>query len=97
MEFTKKTINTILTAQDIEGLVAAGGNAYEYADEAEIIALALSFLDDTDLTPGNVQDILTEVWAESFDLDDDAVALRTERLQKAATAILVLKDGGAPA
>lgn len=90
MEFTKKMINALLTEQDIEGLVAGGGNAYEYADEAEVIALALSFLDESELTQENVQDLLTEVWAESFELDDEGIDLRATRFEKAATAIRAL-------
>lgn len=81
-------IDKALRESDIEGLIAGGAPADEYEGEAEMIAAAIGALPPADFTHENVVEIITYIWADSFDLDEEAMARRQDALEKLAAIVL---------
>ncbi|MBU0801002.1 MAG: hypothetical protein KKA05_08340 [Alphaproteobacteria bacterium] len=88
-----ETINTLLRDMDIEGLIVSGSPDDEYETEAETLARAFSMLTGEDFNRDNLIEIFCYVWADSFELDDDEVDARMEKIEAFVDG--VLKDANA--
>jgi hypothetical protein len=73
MRISAVAIDSILQAEDIEGLLSLGAPNDEYSHEAAQMQSALETLDDCDVTEDHVSRLIMEVWAQSFGpfSDDD--------------------------
>lgn len=70
--------------QDVEGLIEAGAPNDEYDDEAAQCFTAIQAMPDNEVTKEAVLDVLSVIWAKSFNLGSDELALRAPELEKAA-------------
>ncbi len=68
MKISSSAIASLLKESDLEGYISFGAHDDEYDSEAEVIALALSELDDSEIDAKNVAAIVSEIWQKSFDL-----------------------------
>ncbi len=81
-------IEQILIVEDIEGYIEIGAPGDEYEDEAVQIGAAISLLDSEQLNYENILSIVALVWAKSFNLSGEDIALRREALERVAAEVL---------
>ncbi len=92
MQIILSSIDHILVMEDIEGLIEAGAPVDEYQDEAARIAAAINMLTEENFREDTVLAILTLVWMKSFELGEEAMALRLPALRRVAQAMLDLRS-----
>lgn len=88
MEISVNTINSILEQEDIEGYINLGAPSNEYASEAADIAAAISQLDDSEITEGNIMALLALKWMENFNLSESDISQRTEALRRVTKTLM---------
>lgn len=82
-------LESILRAEDMEGLQAVGAPGDEYNDEAAAMQAALEQLRDDQVTQDNVAEGLMSVWERSFGpFSEDDVRRRQPVLQRLAERVL---------
>ncbi len=89
MKMLVQHINTFLRETDIEGLIQNGAPPDEYETEAEAIAVALLEVYEQELTDKNVQGIIAQVWAISFELSESDLQARLPHFQALANSIVL--------
>lgn len=89
MEISVNTINSILEQEDIEGYINLGAPSNdEYASEAADIAAAISQLDDSEITEGNIMALFALKWMENFNLSESDISQRTEALRRVTKTLM---------
>ena len=88
MKISSQTIAALLKESDLEGYISFGAPDDEYDSEAEVIALALSELDDSEIDAKNVAAIISEVWQKSFDLASADLEARFAAIEIFATQLV---------
>jgi hypothetical protein len=84
------TIRIVLKEQDIEGLIAAGAPGDEYDDESNLVHLALSQTGVWPLNQEALQKIITDIWAQAFNLSKSDMQLREQEIKLATQRFLML-------
>ena len=84
MEFVLK-VDFLLQQEDIEGFIEAGAANDEYLSEAEDIAAAIKYGKQSDLY--FIVEVMSRVWKNSFNLDDEEMTLRLPAIQRIAREI----------
>tara|TARA_B100001123_G_scaffold450654_1_gene622771 strand:+ start:2786 stop:3067 length:282 start_codon:yes stop_codon:yes gene_type:complete len=87
MNYQIDKINTILIAEDIEGLIASGAPDDEYADEAAQLAACLEAPEYGTTSEADILALLSLIWVRSFELGEEEMALRIPHLETAARLI----------
>ena len=87
MNITPHTIDALLQAEDIEGLLEAGAPADEYAAESRNIAAALNTLEVDERTEDAIFAILSLEWVQSFELTPDELEKRLPAIRRVARRI----------
>ena len=82
------TIDAILTAEDIEGLLDLGAPKDEYSHEAARIKSGLEALKPSSETEDQVSALVVNVWANAFNLSDGELEKRYPALRRVARQIL---------
>lgn len=80
-------VNSLLIAEDIEGLIALGAPLDEYVSEAKMIADATASLTADQFNEEHVIAIIALAWA-TFELSPDELELRLPSIVKVARNIL---------
>ena len=80
MNITKEKIEALLIQYDIEGLIALGAPKDEYSDEAFIIFETLSNYKSADLDYNDVALIISNVWKNKFNLDNEEIEKRRSEI-----------------
>jgi len=85
-------INDLLRHEDIEGFLSMGAPGNEYESEAEMIADRIGEAEDRaadhKVTREKVEEIVTGVWKEMFDLSDDELHRRKEAFASVAARLI---------
>lgn len=87
MTISDKEIEQALQAEDVEGLIALGAPADEYAMEAEKIANILQSLTKDELNEKNIAAVIASVWAEMFNRSAEELLQRAHAFQRIATQL----------
>ncbi len=82
------TIDAILQAEDIEGLLELGAPRDEYSHEALAIEAGLEAFRPSDATEDRVFALVASVWANAFDLVDQDIDKRSSAFRRVARQIL---------
>jgi hypothetical protein len=82
-----ESIQDLVRAADIEGLIAQGAPTDEYEPEEEQILSAIQHLPTSNLTTPNLLPLLEAIWRKSFTLDDAELATRQPTLEALAQQI----------
>ena len=82
------TIGDLLRSEDIEGLIASGAPADEYASEAREIASMLASLAESDLNEKVITDIISRIWAKSFNRSPEEIQQRTSAFRRIAQQLI---------
>ena|ERR1700722_4343474 len=82
-----ESIQDLVRAADIEGLIANGAPADEYEPEEEQILPAIQHLSTNELTAPNLLPILEAIWRKSFTLDEAELSSRRPALEGLAQQI----------
>ena len=91
MNFSASTVATALREEDIEGLIASGAPADEYATEAKQIASALTALKSNQLNAATVSSVIALVWAKSFNRSAEEIKQRIPAFQHIAERLLTIQ------
>ncbi len=91
------SVQELVGAADVEGLIAGGAPADEYEPEGEAIFWAIGGWTTSELTAGKLLPVLEGIWRESFVADEDEVERRGLRLLGLAQQIELFFGPGAVA
>jgi hypothetical protein len=83
----REKIDSMLQAEDIEGLIGIGAPTDEYVGESLKIFLGLENLETTLVTLDDILSVIRQVWRESFDLREDELAKREDAFRRVALEI----------
>jgi hypothetical protein len=82
-----ESIQQLVREADIEGHIADGAPEDEYEPEEDELLAAIAHLPTAELVSENLLPIITDIWTNSFSLDDDALADREPKLHALAAEI----------
>ncbi|WP_263379948.1 hypothetical protein [Granulicella paludicola] len=82
-----ESIQQLVREADVEGHLAEGAPADEYEPEEDELFAAIAHLPTSELTSENLLPIVTDIWTNSFALDEHALAEREPKLQSLAAEI----------
>ncbi|MGH1455830.1 MAG: hypothetical protein ACRBDI_03525 [Alphaproteobacteria bacterium] len=88
MRISQEDLNLMIMQVDPEGLIAHGAPSDEYTMESRVFVKALSALSEGEITKENILLLLSEIWKESFRLDDDALQMRLPSLLTIVDSIM---------
>lgn len=82
-----ESIQQLVREADIEGHLAEGAPEDEYEPEEDELLAAIAHLPTYELTSANLLPIVTDIWTNSFALDEIALAEREPKLRALAAEI----------
>ena len=82
-------IETVLRIEDIESLIEFGAPDNEYDSEAKEMFELLERLDRGQFTEDGLVSVVSRVWGEMFDLDEEGVNKRMPAFRNVAKNILL--------
>ena len=82
-----ESVQDLVRAADIEGLIADGAPADEYDPEEQKLFSALSSFVSTQFTKANILPIIVDIWRKSFSLDDAGLSERLNAMDNLAAQI----------
>jgi len=88
MRISTQLIDSLLRRADIEGLIQLGAPTDEYSSEAQVIALALAELDDSEINAENITAIVSDVWRKSFGLAASDLEARRSAIDSFAKQLI---------
>ncbi len=86
------TIDAILRAEDVEGLLELGAPKDEYSHEAARITSELDALIPGDATEDRIATVVANVWAKSFGLSEEDLDKRCPALRRVARQIMASRS-----
>ena len=88
--FSVSIIDSILQAEDIEGLLELGAPKDEYSSEAAEIKCSLETLNPSDTTEDRISALVVSVWAKAFNLSGEEIEKRSPAFRRVARELLKL-------
>jgi hypothetical protein len=82
-----ESIQHLVREADIEGHIADGAPEDEYEPEEDELLAAIAHLPTSELVSATLLPIITDIWTNSFSLDEDALEQREPKLQLLASEI----------
>lgn len=81
------SLQELVTAADVEGFIAEGGQPDEYETEAEKLHAVIQHWSTAELTTEKLLPVLESIWLQAFTLDERQVSSRRVKLRQLASQI----------
>ncbi|PIR34621.1 MAG: hypothetical protein COV36_00435 [Alphaproteobacteria bacterium CG11_big_fil_rev_8_21_14_0_20_44_7] len=88
MKISYEKIESLLTKEDIEGLIGLGAPQDEYENEAKKIYEAILELPDSDNNI-KVSRIIMDIWKQSFNLSKEELKQRLPFIERLTKSLLI--------